>query len=363
MASSSVVIGLDIGSTTVKAVVMPAAENRIVWQDYRRHETEQGRTALGFMKRISSDLGLLGQSFRLCLTGSGASEIARITGGRFVQEVNAVSLAIEARNPDARSAIELGGQDAKVLFFDTEPAGDGRKRAASMNDKCAGGTGAFLDKLSAKLSIPRERMCRQRYRGYPLHYVAGKCGVFAETDINGLQKQGVPAGELMASLFEAIVIQNLTVLTRGRVLCPKVILLGGPNTFLPGLREAWQEHIPRMWQERGITAPSETRIEELVFAPENSEYYGAIGAVEFAREQGDDMPFWPGPDSLERWLESSTGAQAFRSARIAWLGEGTRDVCPGVPAPSLVPAAAAGSGPCIPRCGRRLDFYQGRADR
>ena len=79
-----------------------------------------------------------------------------------------------------------------------------------MNDKCASGTGAFIDKLTAKLSIPRERLCRQTYRGYPLHHVAGKCGVFAETDINGLQKQGVPAGELMASLFEAIVIQNLS---------------------------------------------------------------------------------------------------------------------------------------------------------
>lgn len=310
MAASSLVIGLDIGSTTVKAVVMPAAENRILWQDYRRHETEQGRTALGFLKRIASDVGLSGRTVRLCLTGSGAREVASATGGRFVQEVNAVSLAIEARNPDARSAIELGGQDAKVLFFDTGPAGDGRKRAASMNDKCAGGTGAFIDKLSAKLSIPRERLCRQRYRGYPLHHVAGKCGVFAETDINGLQKQGVPAAELMASLFEAIVIQNLTVLTRGRVLCPKVLLLGGPNTFLPGLREAWQEHIPRMWQERGIAVPAETKVEELVFAPENAEYYGALGAIEFAREQGDEIPAWVGPDSLEKWLENGHGAEA-----------------------------------------------------
>ena len=103
-----------------------------------------------------------------------------------------------------------------------------------MNDKCAGGTGAVLDKLSAKLHIPPDRLCLQRYRGLPVHRVAGKCGVFAETDINGLQKLGIPSDELMASLFEAIVLQNLTVLTRGQVLCPKVLLLGGPNTFIPG---------------------------------------------------------------------------------------------------------------------------------
>jgi predicted CoA-substrate-specific enzyme activase len=326
MAASSLLIGLDVGSTTVKAVVMPARENRIVWQDYLRHETEQGRTALDFLKRISSDVGLVGRSVRLCLTGSGASELARVTGGRFVQEVNAVSLAIEARNPDARSAIELGGQDAKILFFDVEPAGTGRKRAASMNDKCAGGTGAFIDKLTAKLSIPRERLCRQMYRGYPLHHVAGKCGVFAETDINGLQKQGVPAGELMASLFEAIVIQNLTVLTRGRVLCPKVLLLGGPNTFLPGLREAWQEHIPRVWQERGIAVPPEMSIEELVFAPENAEYYGALGAVEFAHEQGDEITAWPGPDSLERWLDDGHRAQARGRAGVPGLRGSDREI-------------------------------------
>jgi len=319
MAASPLLVGLDIGSTTVKAVAMPPGENRIVWQDYRRHETEQARTALDFLKRISRDMGLAGRTVRLCLTGSGAGEIARVTRGRFVQEVNAVSLAIEARNPDARSAIELGGQDAKVLFFDTGKPGDGRKRAASMNDKCAGGTGAFIDKLTAKLMISRERLCRQMYRGYPLHSVAGKCGVFAETDINGLQKQGVPAGELLASLFEAIVIQNLTVLTRGRVLCPKVLLLGGPNTFLPGLREAWQEHIPRMWQERGIPVPPEMGIEDLVFAPENAEYYGALGAIEFAREQGDEIAPWPGPESLERWLDDGHRTKASGRAGVSGL--------------------------------------------
>jgi activator of 2-hydroxyglutaryl-CoA dehydratase len=109
-----------------------------------------------------------------------------------------------------------------------------------MNDKCAGGTGAVIDKIVAKLKIPYEQLGEQGYNGIKLHPVAGKCGVFAETDINSLQKQGVPADQLMASLFDAIVLQNLTVLTRGHTLRPHVLLLGGPNSFIRGMREAWR---------------------------------------------------------------------------------------------------------------------------
>ena len=103
-----------------------------------------------------------------------------------------------------------------------------------MNDKCAGGTGAVIDKINAKLRSPPTSSASMGYDGIKLHPVAGKCGVFAETDINGLQKMGVPPDELMASLFEAIVGQNLSVLTRGNTLRPHVLLLGGPNTYIQG---------------------------------------------------------------------------------------------------------------------------------
>ena len=108
-----------------------------------------------------------------------------------MQEVNAVALAVEKRHPQAHSVIELGGQDAKIIVFKTE-AGGRRRKIASMNDKCAGGTGAVIDKIQAKLKIPLEEMPLLGYRGVRIHPVAGKCGVFAETDINGLQKQGLP---------------------------------------------------------------------------------------------------------------------------------------------------------------------------
>ena len=137
-----------------------------------------------------------------------------------------------------------------------------------MNDKCAGGTGAVIDKINAKLKIPIGELGMQGYYGIKLHKVAGKCGVFAETDINGLQKVGTPPDELMASLFEAIVLQNLSVLTRGHTLRPHVLLLGGPNSFIKGMREAWQANIPRMWEERKVAIPEGAKPEDLIKVPD-----------------------------------------------------------------------------------------------
>ena len=110
-----------------------------------------------------------------------------------MQEVNAVSLAVEKLHPEVNSVVELGGQDAKILIFKPDPETGRKKKVPSMNDKCAGGTGAVIDKVNAKLKIPALELCNQGYVGQKLHPVAGKCGVFAETDINSLQKMGVPS--------------------------------------------------------------------------------------------------------------------------------------------------------------------------
>ena len=142
-----------------------------------------------------------------------------------------------------------------------------------MNDKCAGGTGAVIDKINAKLRIPADELCQQGYVGLKLHPVAGKCGVFAETDINGLQKSGVPNDQLMASLFESIIQQNLSVLTRGNTLMPEVLLLGGPNTYIRGMQEAWRVNIPKVWEERGVKIPEGVDPASLIKVPENGQYF------------------------------------------------------------------------------------------
>jgi len=227
-------IGMDVGSTTVKAVVVDIVNDELLWKDYQRHDTKQPEKTLELLKRIEGDLELPSDKFRVFITGSGGGGIARLIGAKFVQEVNAVSLAVEKLHPEVGSVVELGGQDAKIIIFKEDLETGKKKKIPSMNDKCAGGTGAVIDKINAKLRIPAEQLCDMGYYDLKLHPVAGKCGVFAETDINSLQKMGVPPDELMASLFEAIVGQNLAVLTRGNTLRPVVLLLGGPNTYIRG---------------------------------------------------------------------------------------------------------------------------------
>jgi predicted CoA-substrate-specific enzyme activase len=229
--------------------------------------------------------------------------IAEQIGAKFVQEVTAVSLAVEKMHPEVYSVIELGGQDAKIIVFKDDDETGRKKKIPSMNDKCAGGTGAVIDKINAKLKIPTELLAQQKYNGIKLHKVAGKCGVFAETDINGLQKVGTPSDELMASLFEAIVLQNLSVLTRGHTLRPHVLLLGGPNSFIRGMREAWQANIPRMWQERKVTIPEGSKPEDLIKVPQNAQYFAAIGAIEFGRSEDDCIGCYRGYNDLVHFIE------------------------------------------------------------
>jgi predicted CoA-substrate-specific enzyme activase len=209
---NGVIIGLDVGSTTVKAVVMNPDNDEILWSHYMRHETRQPEKTHELLEKILEAIDVPKEEIRIFITGSGGNSIAPLVGAKFVQEVNAVSLAVEKLYPEAGSVIELGGQDAKIIIWKEDPSG--KRKIPSMNDKCAGGTGAVIDKINAKVKLPVEELVKLDYHGVKLHAVAGKCGVFAETDINGLQKQGVPPTELMASLFEAIVQQNLSVLTR-----------------------------------------------------------------------------------------------------------------------------------------------------
>jgi activator of 2-hydroxyglutaryl-CoA dehydratase/predicted nucleotide-binding protein (sugar kinase/HSP70/actin superfamily) len=283
-------VGMDVGSTTVKAVVVDIVTDEILWKDYQRHDTKQPEKVLEFLGLIEARFpDVPRNAFRLFITGSGGANLVKHIGGKFVQEVNAVSLAVEKLYPEVQSVVELGGQDAKIIIFKEDEETGKKKKIPSMNDKCAGGTGAVIDKINAKLKIPAEQLCEMGYRDLKLHPVAGKCGVFAETDINGLQKQGVPPDELMASLFESIIQQNMSVLTRGHTLRPTVLLLGGPNCYIKGMRDCWRENIPAMWKERGVKLPDPDKApEDYIITPDNAQYFAAIGAVEFAKTELDE---------------------------------------------------------------------------
>src|SRR5512146_1113964 len=296
-------MGVDVGSTTVKVAVIDGTNDAILWQDYQRHDTKQPEKALEMLKAIEADFpNTPPENFRAFITGSGGSTISKHIGAKFVQEVNAVSLAVEKLYPECGSVIELGGQDAKIIIFKKDPETGRKKKLPSMNDKCAGGTGAVIDKINAKLRIPAEQLCEMGYRGVKLHPVAGKCGVFAETDINGLQKMGVPPDELMASLFEAIVMQNLSVLTRGNTLQPVVLLLGGPNCYIKGMRDCWKANIPKIWEERNTPLPEGVPPEDLIKTPDNAQYFAAIGSVEFGKQEDPGVGVYLGYNKLEWYV-------------------------------------------------------------
>ncbi|MFN4182203.1 MAG: BadF/BadG/BcrA/BcrD ATPase family protein, partial [bacterium] len=208
-------IGLDVGSTTVKAVVFDIEEGEVVWKDYQPHQARQPEKVLEFLERILNEIDENPEHYTLFLTGSGGRILCEYLNAVYVQEVNAVAIAVEKIAPEAGSVVELGGQDAKILIWQKDPVTGKKRIFSSMNDKCAGGTGATIEKILSKLGLNCREAASLPFEGVKVHPVAGKCGVFAEMDINSLQKVGVPSHELLASLFDAIVLQNLSVLTRG----------------------------------------------------------------------------------------------------------------------------------------------------
>jgi predicted CoA-substrate-specific enzyme activase len=311
---SAVVVGLDVGSTTVKAVVVDPITKKILWNDYRRHHTKQADCVLEFMVRIGLEIGASASNVRLFITGSGAGPLAEPLGAKFVQEVNAVTLAVEALHPDVGSVVELGGQDAKIIIFKPNAQTGEKTATCSMNDKCASGTGATIDKCMIKVGLPAEILANLQFDGNKLHHVAAKCGVFAETDIVNLVKTGIPSDEIMCSLADAIVMQNLSVLTRGNTLRAKVLLLGGPNTYLPFLQQCWRKRIPETWNERGYDYPKDVPLEELIMVPQNAELYAAYGAVMFGLHESAEIGRYAGLDALRVYIDTGRAARLGKNA-------------------------------------------------
>ena len=313
--SAPVFMGVDVGSTTVKVVVVDPVTDEILWSDYQRHQTKQPEMVREFLVRIGACFPNIPVSeIRVFITGSGGGPIAEHIGAKFVQEVNAVTLAVELLHPDVGSVCELGGQDAKIIIFKkNEQTGD-KTAITSMNDKCASGTGATIDKCMIKVGLPPEVVCGIGFDDSKLHHVAAKCGVFAETDIVNLVKSGIPSIEIMNSLADAIVMQNLSVLTRGNTLKHKVLLLGGPNTYLPFLRDCWRKRIPETWNERGYAYPKDVPIEELIMVPENAQYYAAFGAVMYGKHEPANVGIYCGTDRLDEFVTNGRKAKLGASA-------------------------------------------------
>ncbi|MDX1387338.1 MAG: BadF/BadG/BcrA/BcrD ATPase family protein, partial [bacterium] len=311
----NLMIGMDVGSTTVKAVVVDPETLEILWSDYQRHETRQPEKVMEFMVRIGNEFSdVPRENIRLFMTGSGSAPLCEPTGGKFVQEVNSVTMAVEKLHPDVGSVIELGGQDAKIIIYkENEETGD-KQAITSMNDKCASGTGATIDKCVIKVGVENEFLGNLMFDDSKLHHVAAKCGVFAETDIVNLVKSGIPANEILNSLADAIVMQNLSVLTRGNTLRHRVLLLGGPNTYLPFLQACWRQRIPQTWEERNYPYPKDVPLEELIFVPENAQYYAAYGAVIYGTYEEADVGIYKGLADLKDYMTNGRAARLGANA-------------------------------------------------
>jgi predicted CoA-substrate-specific enzyme activase len=302
------IIGMDVGSTTVKAVLME--DGRQLWRDYRRHNTKQAEMVFEFLARMESECGYAPQRDRLFFTGSGAGFLAPLVGAKVIQEVVAVSAAVEKLHPGIRFVSEIGGEDMKTVFF--TPSGDGTSKQVYMQSACSGGTGTFIEKTARKLSIETEQLAKMPYTGMSLHKVSSKCGIFAEADSNTLVKSGVPVEEIIASLYEAVVYQNLATLTKGNTPVPEVLLLGGPNLFFEGLQQAWRFHLQKLWKERKIPLPDGKTLEDVIHVPADALYYACLGCIEIGLGENPDVAVYQGHEKLRWWIDQGQHEQKAR---------------------------------------------------
>ncbi len=257
-------LGLDIGSTTTKAVVVDARTRAVIYSTYRRHHAHQAES----LKPILDEIACRFPNYAFCaaLSGSGGKAIADYLGIPYVQEVVANSIAVQADYPQARCAIELGGQDAKMIFFESDAA-TGRLNVADMrmNGSCAGGTGAFIDEIASLLKVPVEELNAFAQRGETVYSISGRCGVYAKTDIQPLLNQGARKEDIALSIFHAIAKQTLGGLAQGLDVCPPVIFEGGPLTFNPCLIEVFAKRL--------------NLSDDQIIVPENPETIVALGAA------------------------------------------------------------------------------------
>ncbi|HEX6802076.1 MAG TPA: BadF/BadG/BcrA/BcrD ATPase family protein [Terriglobales bacterium] len=299
-AGESMVCGLDVGSTTCK-YVLATPRGDVVAQAYERHNTRQAEKILQFLTMLESKHGFTAGRDRVFFTGSGAGIIAPLVGGKMVQEVVAVAAAVDKLHPSVRFVSEIGGEDMKTIFFQGE--GSRRSKQVLMQSACSGGTGTFIEKTARKLEIAPEKLAQMGYSGYPLHKISSKCGIFAEADANTLLKAGVPVEEIIASLFEAVVYQNLATLTRGNTPLPEILLLGGPNLFFKGLQEAWRYHLGKVWKDRKVPISDDRDASSLIRVPDNALYYAALGCVEVALRENAANGLYTGHEKLKYWIE------------------------------------------------------------
>ena len=265
-------VGLDIGSTTVKAVVLGRGDrlDQALFSDYRRHHANVRQCVAELVTDIKlslSRVGLAGNPISLVITGSGGLELASQLQAEFAQEVIAETEAINATYPEGDVIIELGGEDAKITYLKPTPE-------QRMNGSCAGGTGAFIDQMATLLNTDASGLNDMASKYKTIYPIASRCGVFAKSDLQPLINDGAAKEDLAASIFNAVATQTISGLACGRPIRGNVIFLGGPLFFMSELREAFK----RILQDR---------VSRYII-PENAHLYVAYGAAIMAGRHDQD---------------------------------------------------------------------------
>ena len=260
-------LGIDVGSTTVKTVVLDERTGTILYSSYERHFSRVKECVLSALQKVEKAFGDV--TFRAAITGSAGLGLAQKSGVCFVQEVQAAFGAIKKYHADTDVAVELGGEDAKIIFL----TGGAEQR---MNGSCAGGTGAFIDQMATLLDISVDEMDSLALTAEKTYPIASRCGVFAKSDIQPLINQGAEKADISASIFRAVVEQTVSGLAQGRKIKGKVLFLGGPLHFLKGLRKAFQDTL-------GLD-------EAHAIFPENAPVFIALGAaISATAEQAESI--------------------------------------------------------------------------
>ena len=254
-------IGLDIGSTTVKCTVLDE-NNKLVYKVYERHYSQITEKIAELLRKLRRELPDADNAL-IAMSGSAGMGVADACGIDFIQEVYATRVAANTFLPNTDVIIELGGEDAKILFL----SGGMEVR---MNGSCAGGTGAFIDQMATLLNVPIEELDGLAEKHEKIYTIASRCGVFAKTDIQPLLNQGAKKTDIAASIFGAVVNQTIAGLAQGREIKGKIVYLGGPLTFIPQLRKSFDKSL----KTEGV-------------CPENSLYYVSMGAALCAEKTAD----------------------------------------------------------------------------
>lgn len=223
-------IGIDIGSTTAKVVVVK--DGCIVYSRYERHMSQVREKTLELLRDANEFIS--GEDIKVAVSGSAGLGMANAAGINFVQEVFATGEIVKTLSPETSAVVELGGEDAKVIFF----AGGTDER---MNGSCAGGTGAFIDQMATLLNVTPDELDELSLKSERIYPIASRCGVFAKTDIQPLLNQGARKEDIAASIYQAVVNQTIAGLAQGRRIEGKVMFLGGPLYFCKGLRRRFTE--------------------------------------------------------------------------------------------------------------------------